>query len=75
LRRNEAFQGLCQEDAQKLECYVHLRNVHKPENKLRLDEPSAPFNKNFMECIALDQPRGCWNFQFDMAKERSLGRS
>ena len=62
LRRNEAFCGLTEACAQNLDSYVHLRNVHHPENKNRLDEPSAPFNNKFLESISLDQPRGCWNF-------------
>jgi len=66
LRRNEAFKGLTPSESLKLNNYVHFRNVQHPMSKKRLDEPSAPFNKYFLESIGLDKPSGCWNFQHDL---------
>lgn len=62
VRRNEAFCGLEQTNCLSLNNYVHFRNVQNEQNKAALDLPSAPFNKNFLESISGDQPRGCWNF-------------
>jgi len=56
VRRNEAFKGLSIKDSLNLENYVHFRNVQDPAQKRKLDEPSAPFNKQFLESIKKDQP-------------------
>ena len=55
--------------------YVHFRNVQTDDKKKKLDEPSAPFNPQFLEGIDRDLPRGCWNFQQDLQKDTVLGRS
>jgi radial spoke head protein 9 len=75
VRRNEAFCGLSAGESLQLQSYVHFRNVQHPVNKNRLDEPSAPFNKYFLESIAMDAPSGCWNFQHDLSKDTVVGRS
>ena len=51
VRRNEAFKGLTQENSLWLENYLHFRNVQTEIKKELLDEPSAPFNPNFLESI------------------------
>lgn len=51
VRRNEAFKGLSQENSLRLENYLHFRNVQTEIKKELLDEPSAPFNPNFLESI------------------------
>lgn len=66
LRRNEAFEGLSDQQALDLNNYVHFRNVQSALSKARLDEASAPFSKIFLESIKEDQPSGCWSFQLDL---------
>lgn len=75
LRRNEAFQGLSESESLNLNSYAHFRNVQADQNKRKLDEPSAPFNKQFLESISRDRPSGCWNLQHDLQKETVLVRS
>lgn len=62
VRRNEAFKGLNASESLELRNYVHFRNVQDAAKKAQLDEPSAPFNRQFLESISLDKPHGCWNF-------------
>lgn len=66
LRRNEAFQGISESQSLNLNSYAHFRNVQADSNKRKLDEPSAPFNKQFLESISGDRPAGCWNLQHDL---------
>jgi len=75
VRRNEAFKGLDSSASTDLNSYLHFRNVQTDEKKALLDEPSAPFNSNFLESISGDEPKGCWNFQHDLSKKTVLGRS
>jgi radial spoke head protein 9 len=75
VRRNEAFKGLSAAQTLNLDNYVHFRNVQSESKKKALDEPSAPFNAKFLESIAGDQPKGCWNFQHDLSQQTVLGRS
>mmetsp|Transcript_5433 Transcript_5433/g.9159 ORF Transcript_5433/g.9159 Transcript_5433/m.9159 type:complete len:245 (+) Transcript_5433:55-789(+) len=49
VRRNEAFKGLDAKSSCDLRNYAHFRNVQSDEKKKRLDEPSAPFGRNFLE--------------------------
>lgn len=75
VRRNEAFKGLDSTNSTNLDSYLHFRNVQTDEKKALLEEPSAPFNPNFLESISADEPKGCWNFQHDLSKKTVLGRS
>lgn len=75
VRRNEAYKGLPEKDSGNINQYLHFRNVQTEEKKKALDEPNAPFNTNFLESIAEDQPKGCWNLQSDMVSTNVLGRS
>lgn len=75
VRRNEAFRGLEQNNCLSLSSYVHFRNVQSEYNKAALDLPSAPFNKNFLESISGDKPKGCWNFLNTQPSQNVLGRS
>jgi radial spoke head protein 9 len=74
VKRNEAFQGVSGSPT-NIANYLHFRNVQCPLKKKNLEQPSAPFDTNFLESIDSDLPKGCWNFQEDMQRETVLGRS
>lgn len=75
VRRNEAFRGLNCDDSGKLENYLHFRNVQTQEKRAALDEPTAPFNPQFLEAASDDQPKGCWTLQRDERQETTVVRS
>lgn len=75
VRRNEAFKGLSAAESLDVNKYLHFRNVQDAAKKKALDDPSAPFNPQFLESIAADLPRGCWNFQQFAKSTLVLGRS
>ena len=75
MRRNEAFSGLEQRDACKVECYLHFRNVQTEAKKKELEEPSAPFNPTFLEQANRDIPMGCWSSQVDATGNLAMLRS
>lgn len=42
---------------------MHFRNVQTAEYKASLDLPNAPFNKQFLEPLIDDEPKGLWSIQ------------
>lgn len=75
VRRNEAFQGLSEQDGLRLDNFLHFRNVQDAQKRADLDLPTAPFNERFLESAAEDQPRGCWTLQRDERQEAVMVRS
>ncbi len=65
VKKDETFKGLTHETAYCLENYMHFRNVQDEEKKKALDLPNTPFEKNFLENITSDEPKGCWTIQRD----------
>ena len=58
--RNEAFQGLSEEEAYKIDFYSHFRHVQDPQKRDGLEADDAIFLRNFLDDVAGDQPKGCW---------------
>jgi len=58
--RNEAFQGLNQEEAFKIEYYSHFRHVQDPQKRDGLEADDAIFLRNFLDDCCNDSPKGCW---------------
>lgn len=75
LKRAAAFAGLRGEDACRMENYQHFRNVQSEQKKAALDQPEAPFTRDFLEPISADLPKGCWNLQANERCDNVLIRS
>lgn len=61
VQRNEAFNGLTQEEAFRLGSYSHFRNVQDPEKKRSLEADDAIFQRDFLDEVESDKPLGCWS--------------
>ena len=63
VERNEAFQGLTKETAFDLNNYSHFRNVQDKVKKDNLEADDAIFQKDFLDGVSEDLPKGCWSVQ------------
>jgi len=59
VHRNEAFKGLCSEEAFKINSYSHFRNVQTANKKDALEADDAIFKRDFLDDVE-DIPKYCW---------------
>lgn len=63
VERNEAFQGLPPTEAFDIKCYSHFRNVQDKVKKDNLEADDAIFQRDFLDGVHEDLPKGCWSLQ------------
>ena len=63
VQRNEAFRGLQASECYDLKFYSHFRNVQDTAKKENLEADDAIFQRDFLDEVCSDQPKGCWSLQ------------
>ena len=63
VQRNEAFRGLQSSECFDLKFYSHFRNVQDPAKKENLEADDAIFQRDFLDEVVSDEPKGCWALQ------------
>lgn len=75
VQRNEAFRGLSPSDCFNLACYSHFRNVQDAAKKENLEADDAIFQRDFLDEVHTDLPKGCWALQKDHSGRMALIRN
>lgn len=75
VRRNEAFKGLCCDNAYELKSYIHFRSAQSEEKRNLNEQDDAIFRTDFLESIDNDCINGSWSIQPDTTGSQTVIKS
>jgi radial spoke head protein 9 len=73
--RNCSFKGLNEVDAFNLNKYSHFRNVQTKSKQVALLLDDAVFQRDFLDSLTEDQPKGAWSVQKDSSGRSAIIRN
>lgn len=73
--RNCAFKGLGEGEAFDLVHYSHFRNVQSKVKAQALLHDDAVFQRDFLDGLSEDKPKGCWSVQKDHSGRAAIIRN
>jgi len=72
---NQMFEGLNKSEATQLYSYYHLRRPVNPWDKNIVVRSEYNISLDFLDPLAVDEPKGCWSLQVDKNETIAILRS